>query len=403
MQEVFVGRQPIFDHNFKVIAYELLARMPGEKQHANAAVETAQVLVHSLMDIGLDKLSGHHKVHIDATGSFLIDDLLEQLPPDTVSFELLSGTPITGELLDGIKKLKSQGYTIVLDDYINSSQLAAAIELADVVKLHYAISHHCLKEELQQIRKYPVKLLIDGVDRHEIFEECKALNFDFYQGQFFCQPDLIKGKSLPENKMAVLRALQKVMGAEAIDEIEDVVKQDVALSYRLLKHINSAAFGMKREITSIGQALTLLGLKNIRRWLSLLSLASLGENKPSELIKISLLRGRALELVADYLQLKNRADYFVLGMFSVLDALLDRPMREAVEDIALPQAVRDGLLDAKSDMGKLLNLIRFVEYNEWQQVEAMCLIMPDFDAHQMMQCYLQAIHWADEQMQSLGM
>jgi len=403
VQEVFVGRQPIFDRNFKVVAYELLARMPGEKQTSNAPSEAAQVLVHSLMDIGLDNISGHHKVHIDAAGSFLIDDLVEQLPPKTVTFELLSNTPITQELLDGVARLKKQGYTIVLDDFISESSLAAAIDLADVVKIHYATSHHCLQEEVRQIRKYPVKLMIDGVDSYEIFESCKMLNFDLYQGIFFSKPDLIKAQTLPENKIAVLRALQKVMSAQAIDEVEDVVKQDVALSYRLLKYINSAAFGMKREIASIGQALTLLGLKNIRRWLSLLSLASLGENKPTELIKLSFLRGRALEIVADSLHLPNPADYFILGMFSVLDALLDRPMREALDEIALPKTIRDGLLDQESDMGKFLSLIRFVEYNEWEQVEAICLILPDLDAHQMMQYYLQAIHWAEEQMQALDM
>ncbi|MDX8408930.1 MAG: HDOD domain-containing protein [Mariprofundales bacterium] len=403
MQDIFVGRQPILDSNFKLVAYELLARLPSEKQTSNDAAETAQVLVHGLMDIGLNNLAGNNKVHINATGGFMLDDLVDRLPPATVSFELLEGTPITGELLDGIKSLKEQGYSIILDDFINAPQLASAIEFADVVKIHYQTSAHCLSEEVQQIRQYPVKLMIDGVDSHEIFEECKALHFDFYQGAFLCQPDLVKGTALPDNKMAVLRALQKVMSAEAIEDVQEVVKQDVSLSYRLLKYINSASFGMKREIESINQALTLLGLKNIRRWLSLLSLASLGDNKPSELIKISLLRGRTLELIANDLSLKNPADYFILGMFSVLDALLDQPMKTALADIVLPDDIRNGLLKPDSKMGRMLTLIRFVEHNEWQQVEAGCLIVPNLDAHHIMQSYLQGIHWTEEQMQSLGM
>jgi len=403
VEDIFVGRQPVFDSNFKVVAYEIMARLPEEKQKKSAMAETAQVLVHSLMDIGLDNLVGEHKAYMDAASSFMMDDITASLPPEKVSFTLLQTTPITGELIDGIKELKSKGYTIVIDDFIYSPQLEAAIELADVVKIHYPAVAHCIADEVQQLRRFNVKLLISGLDTHEAVEACKSLDFDFYQGDFFCQPDTVKGEKLTDNKMAILRALQQVITAQAIDEVEDVVKQDVALSYRLLKYINSAAFGMKREITSIKQALTLLGLANIRRWLSLLSLAAIGENKPPELIKISLVRGKMLELTASIMGYDNQSDYFILGMFSVLDALLDQPMKTALEGIALPKDVRDGLLMPDAKMGRILTIIRFIEHNSWQQAEAACLVIPDLNAHLLMQQYLQAIRWADEQMRSLGL
>lgn len=403
MQDIYVGRQPIFDRNFKVVAYELLARLPGEKQKASDASEAAQVLVHALMDIGLDELTGGHKVHMNAASGFMLDNIADALPPGRVSFTLMQNTPITGELLDGLKSLREQGYSIIVDDFVYSPQLEKAIELADVVRIHYPAVAHCIADEVRQLSRFHVKILVSGVDDYEAMEVCKPLHIDYFQGDFFSQPDLVHGKQLSDNKMAVLRALQQVISAEAIDEVEDVVKQDVALSYRLLKYINSAAFGLKREITSIKQALSLLGLSNIRRWLSLLSLASLGENKPPELIKISLVRGKMLELTAALLGYRNQADYFILGMFSVLDALLDRPMKEALEDIALPQSVRDGLLVPDSEMGKLLTIVRFIEHNDWQQAEAACLVIPDLNAHLLMQQYLQAIRWADEQMRSLGL
>ncbi len=403
MREVFVSRQPIFDRTFKVVAYELLARLPGEKQETNATAEAAQVLVHSLMDIGIDTLSGTHKVYMDVASSFMLENLEAGLSPDKVSFTLLQNTPITGELLDGIKKLKQQGYTILIDDCIYAPELEAAIEMADVVKIHYPLVANTIADEVRQLRRFKVKLLISGLNSYEEVEACKPLHADYYQGDFFSKPDLVKGRKLSDNKIAVLRALQQVISAQAIDEVEDVVKQDVALSYRLLKYINSAAFGMKREITSIKQALSLLGLDNIRRWLSLLSLASLGDNKPPELIKISLVRGKMLELTAALLGRDNQSDYFILGMFSVLDALLDQPMEKALADIALPQDVRDGLLEPDSELGKMLTIVRFIEHNNWQQAEAACLVVPDLNAHMLMQQYLQAIRWADEQMQALGM
>ncbi|MDQ6964405.1 MAG: HDOD domain-containing protein [Mariprofundales bacterium] len=402
MENIFVGRQPVFDSNLKVVAYELLARLPKERQKTSNLSETAQVLVHTLMDIGLDNLVGEYRAYMDATSSFMMDDILNKLPPEKVSFTLLQDTPITEELIDGIRELKGKGYTIIIDDFIYSPQLEVAMELADVVKIYYPAVRHCLAEEVAQLRRFKVKLLISGIDSHDAMEACKPLNFDLYQGDFFCQPDTIDGKTLTDNKMAILRALQQVISAQAVDEIEDVVKQDVALSYRLLKYINSAAFGMNREIISIKQALTLLGLDNIRRWLSLLSLAAIGEHKPPELIKISLVRGKMLELTASMMGYDNQSDYFILGMFSVLDALLDQPMKRALEGIALPQEVHDGLMKPDSSMGVLLTIVRFIEHNSWQQAEAACLVIPNLNAHLLMQQYLQAIRWADEQMRSLG-
>ena len=255
---------------------------------------------------------------------------------------------------------------------------------------------------MRALRKYPAKLLAEKVETYEQFEQVKMLNFDYVQGYFFRKPEIIEGRKLPDSKLAILQALQKVMTAEAVNEIHDVVKQDVSLSYRLLKYINSVSFGMKRKVESIEQALALLGLSNIRRWLSLLSLATLGEHKSSELIKTALMRGHFLESIAKERNEIEAGDDFLLGMFSVLDALLDMDMKSSLDDLYLPSGVREGLLDPSCDMGKKLTMCIALEQGDWHHVESWSNSGKAIRISDVTRFHAEAIAWADAQVSALG-
>lgn len=373
MENVFVGRQPIFNRNGKVVAYELLFR--GSQSENNAVHEsdgsqlTANVLVGSLMDIGLDQISGNKLVYINAPRDFLVSDVASILPPESVAIEVLEDVHVDEEVVAACHALKEKGFTLLLDDFIYSPQWEPLLKIADIIKIDVMVSED-LAAEVAPLRKYSAKLLAEKVETQEELELTKSLGFDYFQGYFFCRPDIVSGKKVPDSKLAILRALQQVMVAEAIQDLEQVIMHDVGLSYRLLKYINTAAFGMRREITSVRQALSLLGLKNIQAWLSVLSMALLTEDKPQELILTAMLRARILEETAVMLKHQKSSECFLLGLFSLLDAFLDQPMESALEEVCLPQEVYDGLTDPCSYFGRLLHMVKSIEDGSWDDVDS---------------------------------
>jgi EAL and modified HD-GYP domain-containing signal transduction protein len=349
MQDIFIGRQAIFDRNNNVTSYELLFRSADNKFLDDGDCMTAKVLVGALMDIGLDTLAGNKPVNINASESFLLSGMIDLLPADRVGIEVLESVPVTVEVINACKALKAKGYKIILDDVIYAPHLDPLLELADVIKVDLPFVKD-LDADVKILRKFNATLLAEKVETLADYEKAYALGFEYFQGYYFCKPDIINSKTMADSKIAILQALQQVMTATVVADIQKVVKQDMSLSYRLLKYINSASFGLRSEVESIERALVLLGLNNTRRWLSLLSLASLSEGKPSELIRTALYRGYLLESIAKFLNTDESEDDFLLGMFSVLDALLDKPMSEAISEIALPNTVRDALLSDDAPM-----------------------------------------------------
>ncbi|MDX8390687.1 MAG: HDOD domain-containing protein [Mariprofundaceae bacterium] len=395
MQDVYIGRQPIMDQFYKVKAYELLFRPTAGSKVQSGQHMTAQVMVNLLTDIGLETLAGTLPVYVNVPDAMLLDDITSLLPPEKVCIEILEDAVVNDELIAACKRLKEQGYTILLDDFTFEPQFAPLLEIADIVKVDILATQDRLAEKVASLRPYKVQLLAEKVETYEQHEMTKNMGFTLFQGYFFCHPEVVKGTKLPDSKIAIMQALQQVMTAEAIEDIEGVVKRDVGLSYRLLKYINSAAFGMRREIESVNQALTLLGLSNIRRWLSLLSLASLGSDKPAELVRMAMLRGRILEGIAGIQKASNPADYFVLGMFSLLDALLDQTMDVALQEIALPADIIEGLTNSDSRYGRLLALVVSIEHGDWDHANTLCqqsgMKVGDISA-----IYADAVHWVDE-------
>lgn len=313
---------------------------------------------------------------------------------------MLEDVPVTPETIAAVRTLKEKGFTILLDDVVFKPHLKPLIELADIIKVDVMFVDD-LTSDVHELRKYPVKLLAEKVEDRAMFERCRELNFNLYQGYFFSRPDIVEGKKIPDSKVNLLRALQKVMNVDAVSELQDIIKQDISLSFRLLKYINSAAFGMRREIQSIEQALVLLGLANVRRWLSLLSLAALGDDKPNELIRLSLQRGRMLESMARLSKGCFPEDGFTVGMFSVIDALLDKSMSDALAEINLAPHVQQGLLEPASMMGRKLGMVRMIEHGDWDALLEAIKQDPDISIADLTRLNTDAMAWADEQMAAL--
>lgn len=398
MQDVFIGRQAIFDRNHSVSSYELLFRNSDHTFLDDGDRMTASVMVRALMDVGLDKLAAGKPVSINASESFLLSGMIDMLPANQVAIEILESVPVTDKVIEACKRLKRKGYSIMLDDVVYAPHMDPLLELADVIKVDLPFVKD-LEADVKILKKFNATLLAEKVETHEDYARAYDLGFEYFQGYYFCKPDILRKKTISDSKFAILRALEKILTATAVVDLQDVIKQDVSLSYRLLKYINSAAFGMRREVESIERALVLLGLTNTRSWLSILSLASLGEDKPSELIRTALYRAHLLELIANFLNTGEAEDDFLLGMFSVLDALLDKPMSEALAEMALPNHVREALLNAEASYK--LRMIVALEHHESDISIYLTKKYSALKATDLLNLYRQSLAWADEQMSAI--
>ncbi len=397
--EIIIGRQPIFDRDFRVSAYEVLYR---DTDTTDDAAMTAQVIVNTLIDLGLENIAGSLPVFFNIDETFLLNEteLTQALPPELIYFELLETVQPTAEVLAACQSLKDKGYKLALDDVIDIDSVRPFIEYLNVIKIDWLKAANPAAI-VKEFRRYPVKFLAEKIDSYESMEAAKQLNVDFYQGFFFCKPDTVSGTKPPESRMSILRAMQQAMTATSIDEMFAVVRQDVTLSYRLLKYINSAAFGLKREVQSIEQALSLLGLNNIRRWLTLLAMTSLGENKPPELIRQALWRARFLESLARHMGENIVDDDFMMGLFSILDALLDCSMQESLNELSLVDHVHNGLIDLQSPMGKKLALSFAIEQGDWDLIKDFTDDGRRISYTDLTRLQVEGMHWADEQMAAL--
>jgi len=393
IREALVGRLPILNQQHEVVGYELLLRRTGASAE-EIDRQIAEVLTFTLMDMGIDQVAGRKPVFLRVTAQFLSLDLTQLLPADKVALVLPADLPIDGKVVETCKSLHARGYLLMLDDRDWSAELAPLMPTLRMVR--FDVGRSDLAQQLTAYRQYPVRFVAGNVETLMEHDRARQAGCTFFQGYFFCQPDAVRGKRLPDSKIAILRALQKVMSAESIREVEEVVKQDVGLSYRLLRYLNSAAFNMMHKIDSVQQALNMLGLNNIRRWLSVLAMSSLGEGKPAELVRMALWRGRMLEGLAEKSGMAARkSDYFILGLFSLLDAILDQPMQEALSHIALPAEVRQGLLEPESPLGRKLALVALAQRGDWKTMRTL-LTQEGIDLPTLAALNVEATEWVEE-------
>lgn len=398
---IFVGRQPIFDRKQEVVAYELLYRAGNDGNYAefpDGDRATTEVIINSVLDIGLDSIVGAHPAYFNLTGSFIRGDHPLPLDKSQVVLEILEDIEPDEHVIAGMRELAGKDFIIALDDFVYSDKFIPLLEIAHIVKLEVmGQSEVDLRERIKQLEPFQVKLLAEKVETHEEFEMCKALGFEYFQGYFLCKPHIIEGRSMPANRLVVLSLLAKLQDPDAdIEELEKLIVQDVSLTYRLLRFINSAAFALGKEIESVHRALILIGTNTIKKWVNLLLLARI-DDKPRELMRTALIRGRMCELLADlHNHPQERDQYFTCGLFSVLDALMDRPMEELLAELPLNSEVQQALLENEGEAGMVLTEVLNYEKGAWQE-----LLNSGISSRDFRDCYLQAVLWADESMGSL--
>lgn len=392
--EIFVGRQAIFDTKLNTYAYELLFR-DGTSTDANVVDgnrATSQVINNAFLDIGLEQIVQHHFAFINLTREFLLGQIPFPLPPGKVVLEVLEDVAVDNELVEALKEFKKQGYKIALDDFILTDENSVLVPFADVIKIDLmALTQKELIEQVKKLNTYDVKLLAEKVETKQEFKLCQQLGFDYYQGYYFCKPDIVTGKQLAPNRLALLEMIATLQDPDCkFEELEAIISKDVAISYKLLRIINSSFYSLARPVESIQKALVVLGLQSLRNWVTVIGLSQV-DNKPKELISISLVRAKMCELLSEEISSeKNSA--FTVGLFSMLDVLMDQALNELVEKLPLADEISTALIEHDGKLGGLLTMIIAYEQSNWEELEKVAIL----PLHKLRQAYMASLEWSNE-------
>lgn len=398
--EIFVARQPIFDRKEKVFAYELLFRqgMQNHYEGMDGDQATTDVIANSFLTIGMETLTRSKPAFINFTTNLIKGQTAYLLPSDLVVIEILENVEPDQAIILACKNLKEAGYLLALDDFVFEERFKPLIELADIIKIDFTITRGKERVDIvKHLSSHNIRFLAEKVETREEFDQALQAGYSLFQGYFFSKPIIVAGNSMPPFKLNCLRLLQEInnFGSD-FRKLEGIIKGDVSLSYNLLKFINSAAFGLKIKINSIRQALVLLGLSEVRKWASLVALQTLGQNKPSELIVNSLVRAAFGEALALKTKLKGEAsNIFLMGLFSLMDAFLDRPLAEVLEELPLSQEIKLALLGEDNRFSSILNLVLAYEKGDWA-ILIECVQRLDVDESEISNLYVQSLTMANQ-------
>jgi len=398
--DIFIARQPIFDRSEKVIAYELLYRT-NEKNFFDGSISsdiaTSILLMNSYFSFGLENLIGEEKAFINFDHKLIETEIPRLLNKDLVVIELLEDIKPDRAFIDKIIALKKEGYIIALDDYVFGYKYNELTAIVDIIKVDFFENTSRQITLIAKKWKAMGKLLLaEKVETKDIYEWAIKLGFDYFQGYFFSKPAVIKGKKISDHAFQYIQLLEELNKEEPNNKvISKIIETDVTLSYKLLKLVNSS-FSLSNQISSINHALAILGSSAFRKWLSLAMVQNLGSDKPSELIKTSMIRSALMGNIAEHTAYKAVSEELnLVGILSVLDALLDKPMEEIVLTLPLSDNIKNALLLEESPYLNFCLIILAYEKGEFSKLDELCATI-NYDTKRLPQAYYEAIKWADD-------
>ena len=390
-----VARQPVYDSAMTVIAYELLYRESLTAVKAGVfdpRQATLRVIANAALEIGLDRLAGDLPVHINFPRELLITEALLPLQPERVVIEVLEDVPAEPAVLAGIRRLRARGHRIALDDYSPRRSDRALLDVADIVKLCIAqVVGDELTRTVREMKDRGLKLIAEEVETVEQFEHCIALGFDGFQGYFLQQPQTFKAQRAPASKIGALRVIATISEEEtSIVEVEKVLSQDVALSYRVLRCINSSYYNLPRKVDSIRQAVVILGLDNLRQLCTLVSLQGFDDRPPILFVNM-MTRARMCEQLGKLAGQQQTGAFFITGLFSMLNVLTGMPTAQILEALPLSPPVTAALLAEEGELGAALKCVRAYERGRWEQV-----VFAKLPQNVIRAAYVDAVFWAEQ-------
>jgi EAL and modified HD-GYP domain-containing signal transduction protein len=369
----YTARQAILDNNKELYAYELLFR-DGENNYfpdISPDEATSKILTDCHLDLGLKDISAGKPVFINFHQNTLIHRFPTSLDPKSVVIEVVETVELNAELVKACKNIKELGYTLALDDHDFDPRWDVLLPYADIIKVDIV---ECDEQALiDNIGKYAgskIKLVAEKIETLKEFEKYRDMGFDYFQGYFFARPEIVKQKKLSTSKISLIELIGASAAAEFdLDKVNSIIERDVSLSYKLLRFINNPLINKTNEICNLRHALNYMGQVEVKKFIALLALANLGDNKPVELIHLSLVRAKFCDLIGQAKSLSNNPPMgFLVGLFSLLDALLDQPMHDIVDKLPIGNDIKAALCGDGNELRQSLALIRAFERGYWKGV-----------------------------------
>jgi c-di-GMP-related signal transduction protein len=398
--DVFVARQPIFDRFRRTFAYELLFRASAATNGydgADPSRDSLRILDISLFLLGLETITGGKRAFVNFTRDILVNGCASIIPQDSIVVEILEDVAPDAEVIEACRRLKTAGHVLALDDFVAGASYEEFLEVADIVKVDFAQNSPAARAALvERLRPRGIKLLAEKVETEDEFAQALAAGYHYFQGYFFSKPVILSGKDIPASKLNLLQLLREIHRVEAdFARIEEVIKREVGLTFKLLAYMNRTAFGFRREIETVQQALMLLGELGIKKWATVVALSDLGLDKPFEVVVNSVLRARFGELVAQRIGLHDRAyEAFLMGLLSLIDVLLGRPLAEILGTLPIADEVRQALLGAPNRPGMIHRLVLAYERGDWGEVSALASEL-GLNERAIPEIYVDAIEWGN--------
>lgn len=373
--ESYLARQPIVDKHHHLFAYELLFRQSKASVSADIhnPLQAGVEVISNTLCIGPDWLLHGKLAFINAEEATLMSDFLALLPPRNVVFEILESVRISDVLVARVQELRQMGYRFALDDFVCLPEYQPLMPLVDYIKLD--VLEQPPEKTRQIIRHtrglFSGDLIAEKVESLEMFELCRLEGVDYFQGYYFAHPENLASKTIKPAQATVLALMNKVRTCEDLSEIEEPIRRDAALTFRLIRFANSAALGLQHQIHTVRQAVTVIGLQALYRWLSLMLVTASSEPTTSVLARTAVSRGRMCELLgAPRLGRSEQDDLFIVGLFSLLDALMEVPLSSILDRVPLPEAVTEALLRRGGAYAPYLDLVEACEGRDFALIDA---------------------------------
>jgi EAL and modified HD-GYP domain-containing signal transduction protein len=400
----YVARQAILDRNKNLYSYELLFRDGKSNCFPDISpdVATSKILANSHLSLGLDELTDGKLAFINFHEDTLLNKFPTSLEPNKVVIEIVETVKLSPELVDACKYIKKLGYKIALDDHDFDPKWDVLLPYICIIKVDIVeCDYQSIVDNIDKFKQAGVKLVAEKIETHEEFEKYRALGFDYFQGFFFTRPEVLKRKKIPTSKLSLIELVSASASADFdFQKINNIIQRDVSLSYKLLRFINNPMFNKSLKINSLKQALNYMGEVEVKKFIALLALANLGSEKSGELIHTSLIRAKFCDMLGQSEGMgTNPPIGFLVGLFSMLDVLLDQKMEDIVEVLPIGEDLKSALCGRENHLKEYLNLISAFEMGHWKSVRRLGDSL-NIDSNKIQSFYNEAIKWGSAMQQS---
>ncbi|CAB1370075.1 EAL and HDOD domain-containing protein [Denitratisoma oestradiolicum] len=401
-EEIFIGRQPILDRDHQLYAYELLFRN-GRVNAADVSdnlAASASVISHAFAELGIERALGPYKGFVNCDETLLLSDMLEILPSEKMVLEILETVEPTPQIIERCRDLKARGFTLALDDFVNfEEKWQPLLDLVEVVKVDIMpLDTAALAAVTKALDRWPLKLLAEKVDSREQADLCHKLGYHLFQGYFFAKPAILTGKKLSQSQLALMQLLGLVMEDADTKNLEAIFKREAGLTMNLMRLTNSVATGVATRVTSLRHAITVLGRRQLQRWLQLLLYTNPASgNVASPLLQMAAARGRLMELLANRMY-PGKRDFedrgFMTGIMSLMPTLMGAPMAEILKGVSVASDVQIALESQEGELGIMLQLIEALESGDGAKCHDLSAQLQGLDHAIINTCLAEAMAWA---------